>query len=185
MPGPFYSEDEVEFNFCIHKERYPIKSKELLDYLTTDCKGFTISEDSKYSIHYLLTILLTNWGDQHLIFKCKVKTNEQIREVFKLGGEEVPIYHFRFSIFLLLETPVNLNFRRYSEWNLHKLAVTCTESIREVEIVGRAQQGHSQCSDYGCLNTLNCYGYFVYYFTDEVIPGFITPHKSLLWVVEV
>lgn len=180
MPGSTYSDDEVEFDYCIHKDRYPIKSAKLLHYLTTHCRGFTISDDEKYSVHYLLVILLTNWGSQHLISKCRVKINEQIRDVFDIHCNYMPIYYFRYRLFLLLETRLNYHFRRYTVQSLHKRTITCVESGREAELVGKIQQGHNECSEHSCIDILNCYGYFVFCFDDEVTPGFTTPSLLLL-----
>jgi len=182
MKGPFYDENEVEFRFCIHKDRYPIKSEQFLNYLTTDCKGFTVSEDGKYSIHYLLVVLLTNWRDQHLISRCKVTTNKQIRRVFRLRGCKVQIYHLRFSIFLLLDTPLKLDFHHYL--GTQKRVVACAESDKEIELVKEIQQGHNECNEHNCLSTLNCYGYLVFYFDpdDEITLGFETALENLFWV---
>lgn len=180
MPGLYYSEDEVEFDFCIHKDRYPIKSAKFLDYLTTHCKGFTIAEDRKYSVHYLMVILLTNWGCQQLISKCKIKITKQIRDVFDIHCEYMPIYFFRYHIFLLLKTQLNYSFRRYTAWSLHKRTIACAESGKEAELIGKIQQGHHECNEHSCIDILNCYGYFIFCFDDKVTPGFITPSPRLL-----
>ena len=181
MAGSFYSENEVGFNFCIHKDRYPIKSEQFLNYLTTDCKGFTVSEDGKYSVHYLLVVLLTNWKDQHLISRCKVKTNKQIRRVFGIRGSKVQIYHLRLNIFLLLDTPLKGDFYFFLE--IRKRTEACTEADREAELVGGMQQGHSGCSEHNCISTLDCCGYLACYFPDdEIIFSFETPNSTLLWI---
>lgn len=172
-------EDHVKFKFCIHEGRYRIRSEKFLNYLITACKGFTISEDGKYSLHYLLVILLTNWGSQRLISRCQVKVNKQIQEVFDLECGYTPIYHLRRHIFLLLDVELDYDHGHYTIWSLRKRALACTESDSETELVGQIQKSHNQCSEHNCLKIVNCYGYFVFYFFEEEIQGFIAPSIRL------
>jgi len=180
MPDPSNSESDIKYDFCIHRDRYRIKSAKFFNYLTTECQGFAISRDEKYTAHYLLVILFTNWGSQRLISKCNVLINKQIREVFNIKHWRMPLFHFRFYIFPLLEVPPNYNPRRCPIWTRYQRAEPCEESKEEAKLVGRLQQGHCKCSKFECIRYFSCYGYFTFYLNDEITSGSAAPNSHRL-----
>lgn len=163
-----WAERHVRFEFCIHEGRYSIKSAKFLNYLITACEGFVISKDGQYSLHYLLVILFTNWGRQHLISRCRVKVNRQIQKAFDfIKRGYTPIYYIKLRIFLLLD--IGLDFDDHvcchiavAPWNILKMATTCKESDNETELVGKIQKGHYDCCQHSCLKTVNCFGCYVF-----------------------
>ena len=67
---------------CPHGEKYTLEDSTLLQYLMEDCKGFQIDPEGKYTLNYVITVLLANWKEKQLIQHCTVLTNGRIKRAF-------------------------------------------------------------------------------------------------------
>ena len=95
---------------CLHQERYAIKDPCLLYYLTKQCEGFVEDPEGKYTLQYLLHVLLANWRERNLLKDCDLRVDKHLRIVFRTRDLVIPLYKLRFLIFKKLESEVAFTY---------------------------------------------------------------------------
>jgi len=95
---------------CLHQERYAIKDPCLLYYLTRLCEGFVEDPEGKYTLQYLLHVLLANWREKNLLKDCDLRVDKHLRIVFRTKALVIPLYKLRLLIFKKLESEVTFTY---------------------------------------------------------------------------
>jgi len=70
--------NELSYSFCPCREKYRLKNKPLLDYLQTHCDGWVEDPQGRYTLNYLIAILLVNLKEKNRLKPILVRNHFQI-----------------------------------------------------------------------------------------------------------
>lgn len=79
----FSNQQLVVYHLCNHQQKYSFKQNSSLKvYMEQYCKGFEI--EPKYTLNYIITVLLMNWKQLGLLYHCSVKCTGKLRKALRV-----------------------------------------------------------------------------------------------------
>lgn len=106
---------EIHYKACPHQDKYTfIPHSPLKDYLENHCEGFVRDPDSKYTINYIVIVLLANWKARRLFSKKQdsVLATSYIKKAFRTTSAVIGIRGLRRRIISQLDTVAEDFFMR-------------------------------------------------------------------------
>lgn len=78
----FQNQNAVVYHLCNHQQKYSFKQNSSLKiYMEKYCEGFVI--EPKYTLNYIITVLLMNWKQSGLLYHCSVKCTGLLRKALR------------------------------------------------------------------------------------------------------
>ena len=141
--GKWVQFENGEFNYprmlhhaCPCREKYYLKSRSTLSkYLTRHCKGFVVDPERKYTLNYIIVVLLVNWKEKHLLwrrpFELEVKDDGLVGRVVNTRH-----WHMRDSYFRInsLRDSLKLKYFKNLKESMPNMgtALYCTKNIEGI-----------------------------------------------------
>jgi len=105
----------IYYEACPHQDKYPfIPNSPLQNYLENHCEGFVKDDQDKYTINYLVFVLLANWKTRKLFSKKQdsVLATSYIKKAFRTTSAVIGIRGLRRRIISQLDTVAEDFFMR-------------------------------------------------------------------------
>lgn len=107
--------EAIEHWLCPHKDKYQfLPQSPLKDYLETHCEGFISDPENKYTINYIVLVLLANWGALRLILTTgkAVRATSYIKKAFATSSPVIGFTGLRRRIITQLDTKAEDSYLR-------------------------------------------------------------------------
>ncbi len=90
------SADHLVYTACPHLEKYEFcQNAPIKKYLETKCKGFVKDPKDRYTLNYIIAVLIVNWAHLKIIKHHAVKVNGYIRKALRYRLEFLFTSHLR------------------------------------------------------------------------------------------
>jgi len=151
----------ISYKLCPHQDKYSFcPNSPLKNYLENHCKGFVIDPSNTYTINYIVTILIANWGKRRLFSQNQdaVLATSYIKKAFRTTSAVIGIKGLRRRIVYQLDAEAEDYFLRVKP-QLYDHPLWCLEP-RDIELIASIlkRPKDDKCIDFCtnfCTSTLN------------------------------
>ena len=132
---------------CICNEKFRFHPKSEIKNYLQNCKGFVLDADDKYSVNYILLVLLSHWKAKGLSLSSPTCSSE-IKTLFEWRGDTMPLSLIRSM--LLFDLVVEPQFRdTYREYCSDYVSSPFWKEDEETELLIYSYVSCKECTESG------------------------------------